>query len=92
MEFKGLKFTETSSAFPEQYEVTDGRGRKVAYVRLRWGHFYVTCPGVEGDLVYEKIYEDQRLGCFPDEEERETQLKAAAKAIKVWKKARKRGR
>ena len=43
-----LKLVLTCGACPEQYDAFDGE-RQVGYLRLRHGHFTVTCPDVGGD-------------------------------------------
>lgn len=81
----GFKFILTCGACPEQYDVINGRGQKVAYIRLRWGTLSVSVPDVGGERIHEKIYNDSCLGLFPDQEERENQLNLIADKLKELK-------
>lgn len=79
----GVGLVKTCSACPEQYDAYY-KGAPAGYLRLRWGHFDVTCPGVVGDTVYEaEVGDGAWTGAFL-EEEREGHLKAACEAIKKW--------
>lgn len=84
---KGLLFKRTCLACPEQYDVLDGQGRVVGYVRLRWGHlngYFIPAGGIFGDReeVYNFFFEDGWAGIFPDQQERETHLTKIATLIK----------
>jgi hypothetical protein len=70
----------TCSACPEQYDAYIG-DKRVAYLRLRHGYFSVTCPNVDGQLVYESHTKGD--GCF-NYDEREIELRAAIYAIINW--------
>lgn len=56
----------TCTACPEQYEVLDGQGNEVAYLRLRHGHYTVSVPDVGGEVIYEAF--PQGDGMFDDDE------------------------
>jgi hypothetical protein len=68
----------TCGACPEQYDVYDGENNLVAYLRLRHGYFYVSCPDVEGTVVYSAHPEGD--GMFK-EHERDYYLDRAMEAI-----------
>lgn len=70
----------TCGACPEQYDAFF-MGRQVGYLRLRHGWFYVQCPTVGGETVYEST--PQGDGIF-EPDERETELDKATKAIVGW--------
>lgn len=80
-----LKVICTCIACPEQYEVfqvhADGSETELAYMRLRWGRFYVTCP-FRGTIVYEP-HNVHGNGCF-DEDEREYHLNIAIQKIREF--------
>jgi len=80
LEIDGVRLVLTCGACPEQYDAFVGEER-VAYLRLRHGYFYASCPWVEGETVYESNTRGD--GIF-DSEEREKELKAAVAAIKTW--------
>ena len=68
----GYEFALTSRACPEQYDVYKN-DEYVAYVRLRHGILTVTlCKNGEIDLdaedIYEKHWDDEWLGNFPEKE------------------------
>lgn len=76
----------TCGGCPEQYDVfkinEDDSETLVAYMRLRHGIFYASCP-FDGPVVYETT--DLRGdGIFYDEEERQCHLKAAIQKIKDY--------
>ena len=77
-----LTFVQTSIAFPEQYDVFDASGNRVAYVRVRYG---ITCdyPYAGGERIYcvEDLPNVNCYGCFPNETERMKHLTAIAHAI-----------
>lgn len=84
---KGLLFKRTCLACPEQYDVLNGRGRRVGYVRLRWGHlrgYFIPADGNFGDReeVYNFFFEDGWRGIFPDQQTRKTHLTKIATLIK----------
>jgi hypothetical protein len=69
----------TCFACPEQYDAFDGEGGpQVGYLRLRHGHFYVSFPGVGGEIIYEANPHGD--GIFEDNE-RDYYLKFAVDAI-----------
>lgn len=79
----GINFVQTCLASPEQYDAFDGRGRRIGYVRLRFGRFTVSYPGVKGDVVFEHRFEaDEYKGYFDSDEERGMYLTIAARALK----------
>lgn len=69
-----FKLLMTCFACPEQYDVYDGTGKRVAYFRLRHGRFTASTPDAGGELVYEAHTKGD--GMF-DEEERRQHLEAA---------------
>ena len=73
-----INLVQTCCACPEQYDAYDAETREqVAYLRLRHGWFYVTCP-YGGETVYMAFPKGD--GAF-EEEEREKYLSEAKKAI-----------
>ena len=70
----------TCSACPEQYNVFCN-GEMVAYLRLRHGHFTVTCPDASGTDIYSACPSGD--GAF-DSNEREYFLSKACEAIKHY--------
>jgi len=79
----GLKFVLTCGACPEQYDVINGRGQRVGYVRLRWGRFTVDYPDCGGELCYQFVFDDRWKGCFDSDEQRMDYLTKAALALKT---------
>lgn len=75
-----ITLTQTCSACPEQYDAYKD-GQVVGYLRLRHGYFFVQCPWVGGECVYQT--ETKGDGIF-ESEEREVHLKAAIEAIEKW--------
>jgi hypothetical protein len=80
IELNGVKLFQTCGACPGQYDAYID-GVMVGYLRLRWGHFTVECPDVNGELVYSSKPEGD--GLFA-EDEREQELNNATAAIKGW--------
>lgn len=80
----GLKFQRTCFACPEQYDVFDGRGREIGYVRLRGGRLSATYrPWTENEkTVHEHRFDDEWLGMFDTEEDREYHLRTIAQRLK----------
>lgn len=76
----GLVFLLTGSACPEQYNVVDGAGQQVGYVRLRHGLLTVTWPNAYGEKIVLKTFGDG-LGCFKDQAQRTVWLEKAALTI-----------
>jgi len=76
-----IRFVMTCGACPEQYDAFIGE-EKVGYLRLRHGHFTVTCPDYDGQLVYDA--QPKGDGVF-DANERDYYLRFAADAITRWK-------
>ena len=81
MIIQNLKFVQTCSACPEQYDVFDNKGNQVGYVRLRWGALTCEYPDCGGDLVYEASVGDGWAGCFNNESQRTKMLNDIAAAI-----------
>jgi hypothetical protein len=79
---RGLKLVQTCGACPEQYDVYDGTGKYVAYLRLRWGYFSARMGGPSGKEIYGENVGDNLTGCFSNEDEREEYLSAAIRLIK----------
>lgn len=71
-----FKLVQTCMACPEQYDAYFD-GVKVAYLRLRHGHFYVQFP-YDGQVIYEA--DPKGDGCF-DDDERGHYLGEAVRAI-----------
>ena len=65
----------TCDMCPEQYDVYDVQGNRIAYMRLRYGYFSVECPYVGGTVVFATYTRGD--GCFYDEEERNILISAA---------------
>lgn len=62
----GMSLYRTCSACPEQYQVEDGQGKPVGYLRLRHGLFRVDYPDCGGTTVL--TAEPKGDGMFDDEE------------------------
>lgn len=74
-----ISLTRTSIAAPEQYDVFRD-GRQIGYLRLRHGHFRAHYPDhLAPDSVYDTGVRGD--GSFYDDEERATELRAAAIAL-----------
>lgn len=71
----------TCNSCPEQYDAIDAGENRIAYLRLRYGHFTVECPDAGGRLIYQS--ETISEGVFIDSE-REHYLNAAKKAIAAY--------
>ena len=80
MKIKNYDFVQTSVACPEQYDVFDSNGTQVAYVRLRWGGLYASCPDCGGHVVY-NVELAHEYGTFDTDEERMEHLNAIADAV-----------
>lgn len=81
-----MRFELTCIACPEQYDVWDG-DKQVAYVRLRHGCLTVDCPDVDGELVYEHVFDgNEWKGRFGSDEERKEFLARIEKIIRKWMK------
>lgn len=72
----------TCFACPEQYDAFF-MGRRVGYLRLRHGYFYVACPDVGGEIVYSTTSKKSD-GIFETDEEQLEELDKATKAIVEW--------
>jgi len=82
MNINGLMFEKTCDCCPEQYDIINGRGQQVGYVRLRWGHLTCDYPDVGGEEIYSATIGDGAwTGCFTSEEERMHHLNAIAYEI-----------
>ena len=75
-----IKLVLTCGACPEQYDAFND-GKKVGYLRLRHGVFYVECPDVGGEEVYEAFPNGD--GMF-EADERDKYLDEAKEAIAAW--------
>jgi len=75
-----VRFVQTCSAYPEQYDAFIGE-EKIGYLRLRHGHFRVECPDVFGETVFEASPNGDG---FFDDDERGEYLEAAQDAIADW--------
>jgi hypothetical protein len=73
----GCRLVRTCDACPEQYDVYFD-GRKIGYLRLRWGGFTAQHPGPGGMVVFEAS--PRGYGIFEDGE-REDYLKSAVSAL-----------
>ena len=86
---KGLLFKRTCIACPEQYDVYDGRGRIVGYVRLRHGELTATKKRNRADYgeeIYRRHFSEDGPnagGIFPTEGDREKYLTKVAKLFKA---------
>ena len=81
----GLRLVLTCFACPEQYDVFDGRGRQVGYLRLRHGWFRADVPRCGGETVY--AASPRGDGIF-DDDERHHYLSEAVSEIRKWIKNR----
>lgn len=81
MKIKGLDFVKTCSVCPEQYDVFNGKGKQVGYVRLRWGELTCEYPDVGGEYIYTTAIGDGYTGEFENQEQREHHLNAIADKI-----------
>lgn len=82
----GYKLVMTCGACPEQYDVFDGKGKQVAYFRLRHGVFRAECPDVFGERVYRSNPKGD--GIFM-QDERMSELTAAIEKVDEWVKRNK---
>lgn len=81
----GLAFVRTCGACPEQYDVYDGRGSQVGYVRLRWGVLEAEFEECGGPTIYTHAFTDDGdmfKGAFDSQEEREYHLNQIALALR----------
>jgi hypothetical protein len=69
-----IRLEQTCDTCPEQYDAYVGEQR-VAYLRLRWGHFRVEVP-FDGKTVLSEQIGDGPRGAFADEERDEWLTKA----------------
>lgn len=81
MKIKGLDFDLTCGACPEQYDVYDGDGKQVGYVRLRWGVLRCEYPDVFGEEIYTASIGDGWTGTFESVEQRMEHLNNIADKI-----------
>ena len=75
-----IRLVMTCPAMPEQYNAYDG-DKQVGYLRLRHGQFAVSCPDVDGAVVYTASPNGD--GEF-DDNERDFFLRFAVDAIQKW--------
>lgn len=78
-EINGLRFVQTCSAFPEQYDVFRG-DEQVGYIRLRYGHLWAHVPDGGGACVLD-VDLDDAWECFANEEQRSEYLHKIANLI-----------
>lgn len=72
---------QTCGMCPEQYECFDEYGNQIAYLRLRWGSYTVSCPDATFNSVHVYGTDTQGHGNFYDDTERLEQLSATIDAI-----------
>lgn len=77
-----MTLNKTCEMCPEQYDVLDRQGNTIAYMRLRHGYFEVTCPDVNGAVVYAANTKGD--GCFYDDDEKALHIGAAVLAIEKY--------
>lgn len=78
----GYKLICTCESSPEQYEVFDSMGKRVAYLRLRFGRFTAESPDAGGDMFYFHGFNgDDYKGEFDNEDERRLYLTYAIEAL-----------
>jgi hypothetical protein len=77
MTIEDIKLECTCNMCPEQYDAFIDK-KQVGYLRLRRGRFFVLCPNVKGEMIYEDF--PRGYGAF-EEDEREHFLKLAKEAI-----------
>lgn len=76
-----LVFHKECDALPESYTVYKGR-KRIAYIRLRFGWLRLFIPDfMNGEIIYDKRYEDAYKGCFSDDKERMSELNIIANKI-----------
>lgn len=76
-----LEFCLTCAACPEQYDVYSLGGKRVGYVRLRWGCLRADCPMDDNLTIYSLSFSDDYKGCFDSEDERKRYLKKVAESL-----------
>ena len=76
-----FEFKLTCVAFPEQYDVFDAYGVKVAYVRLRQGCLSVDVSNCGDETIYTHNFLS-RMGCFKNKRQRIRYLKKIAKILR----------
>lgn len=77
-------FLKTCDCCPEQYEVFDQYGRRVGYVRYRYGRLMCQVPDVGGHVVFDQHIGGELDGCFENNEERQYYLELIAEAIQKY--------
>jgi hypothetical protein len=75
-----FEFISTCYACPEQYDVFL-EGKIVGYVRLRWGMLRCNYPDVGGEEVYKHVFDEDYLGCFNSDEDRNFHLEMIAQTL-----------
>lgn len=75
-----MEFIKTCGFAPEQYDVFDN-GKKIAYIRLRWGFLEATMPDFDGETIYEHQFENNWMGDFENDSERKKYLKLIEQKI-----------
>lgn len=78
-----FSFHRTCSTCPEQYDIYDETGAKVAYARLRYGHFVCAMPDIMGVPVFACVIGDDWTGEFLSDRQRRAVLKDCATAIEM---------
>lgn len=80
--FYGYAFRNTCCGCPEQYNMINGRGRVVGYVRLRYGFLRVDdrLYGKRGILTHQ--FPNELMGIFDDNDQRLEWLQKAAHCLR----------
>lgn len=83
MYINGLRFEQTCSACPEQYNVFINEDVAIGYVRLQWGYLRADYIHEKYDItVYSSVIGDGYMdGMFTSEEERQHHLNKISKAL-----------
>lgn len=81
MIIKGLNFINTSEFCPEQYDVKDKNGNRVAYVRLRFECLRCSVPDCGGKEIYRHYFDYEFQGSFANDVERDYYLNTIANKI-----------
>lgn len=81
----GYDFICTCVVCPEQYDVF-GNGKQVGYVRLRYGVLTLDYPNINGKEIYRFLYDNEWLGSFMSEEDRDFQFSVMSRIIEEYEK------
>lgn len=74
MIIKGLNFIKLCGACPEQYDVQDSNGNRAGYICLQHGKLYCDYPDIGGETIYSTYFNNERMGCFNDKDQRQFYL------------------